>query len=97
MRNLSILNQSKVINHKIDKLQEMKIKEKFNILFFDPPFADNQYLKNLYLFNKNKIFMKNHIVIIHREKRSRDKFENFFNPIIEKKYGRSIVIFGKFN
>ena len=97
LRNLSILNQSKVINHKIDKLQEMKIKEKFNILFFDPPFADNQYLKNLYLFNKNKIFMKNHIVIIHREKRSRDKFENFFNPIIEKKYGRSIVIFGKFN
>ena len=49
LKNLSILNHSKIINKKIDKLHEMEIKDKFNILFFDPPFADNQYLKNLYL------------------------------------------------
>ena len=97
LKNLSILNHSKIINTKIDKLHEMEIKDKFNILFFDPPFADNQYLKNLYLFNKNKIFEKNHVVIIHREKRSNDKFDNFFNPIIIRKYGRSMIIFGKFN
>jgi len=46
---------------------------------------------------KNKIFKKNHIVIIHREKKTKDNFKNLLNIIAIKIYGRSKIIFGIFN
>ena len=46
---------------------------------------------------KKKIFERNHIVIIHREKNSNDFLENLIKIKIIKKYGRSKIIFGTFN
>ena len=43
-----------------------------------------------------KNYKKNHIVIIHREKKTSDDFQNILEPIIIKEYGRSKIIFGKF-
>ena len=72
-------------------------KEKFNIFFLDPPFADNQYILNLSLIKKKKIYDNKHIIIIHREKRSKDNFSDIINILDIKKYGRSKIIFGVFN
>jgi len=69
---------------------------KFDIIFLDPPFLDNSFLNDLKLICEKKIFKKNHLVIIHREKKSNDDLENFVNPILTKNYGRSKIIFGKF-
>ena len=44
------------------------INEKFEIIFFDPPFSDDYFQENLKLIKGNKLFAVNHIVIIHREK-----------------------------
>ena len=45
----------------------------------------------------NTIYKNKHIVIIHREKKTKDNFKNLLNPLIVKKYGRSKIIFGRFS
>jgi 16S rRNA (guanine966-N2)-methyltransferase len=95
--NLSLINRSKIFTEKIEQVLIEKLKEKFNIFFLDPPFSDIEYTENLKLIKKNKIFEKNHVVVIHREKRSKDNLENLLKIIEVRQYGRSKIIFGKFS
>ena len=53
-------------------------------------------LENLKKIKINKIFNKRHLVIIHREKKSKDNFKDLLQPILIKEYGRSKIIFGIF-
>ncbi len=94
---LSITKKTKVHINKIENFLTGDIKEKFNCFFLDPPFSDDNFLKNLELIKNKKIFQKNHIVIIHRENKSNDNFEGILNLIQNKKYGRSKIIFGLFS
>jgi len=94
--NLSIFNKSIVHNKKIENVLP-DLNEKFNIFFFDPPFKDNSYLQNIKLIKRKKIFKKNHIVIVHREKGTKDEFSDILKMIDSKKYGRSKILFGVFN
>ena len=41
-----------------------------------------------------RIFDRNHIVVIHREKKSEDEFKDLLEVIENKQYGRSKIIFG---
>ena len=93
---LSITKKALIINNKIENILDMN-KEKFNIFFLDPPFADSQYILNLSLIKKKKIYDNKHIIIIHREIRSEDNFSDIINILDIKKYGRSKIIFGVFN
>ena len=61
----------------------------------DPPFLDFEFIKILQLIKKKKIFRKNHLVIIHRERKSKDEFKNLLKIIEIKEYGRSKIIFGE--
>ena len=96
--NLSILSKDKdqVIVDDVATFLCKKIDQKFDIFFLDPPFSDKSFLENLELINKKKIFKKNHIAIIHREKNTADNFSKALKPLIIRKYGRSKIIFGKF-
>ncbi len=94
--NLSILDKAIIVNEEIENFLKQKQSKKFEIIFLDPPFAENNYIKELELIWKKKIYNKNHIIIIHREKDSSDDYEKIINPLIIKKYGRSKIIFGKF-
>ena len=96
LKTLSIKEKAKVVNEKIVDFLNRKQFEKFDIFFFDPPFADNNFIEELKLIKKKKIYKNNHIVIIHRGHKSSDNFKNIIDPIIIKKYGRSKIIFGKF-
>ena len=93
---LSILKKTIVYNNNIESILAENKNEKFNIFFFDPPFKDNEFINNIKLIKKNKIFEKKHIVIIHRERETIDNFENFLQIIETKNYGRSKVLFGLF-
>ena len=63
----------------------------------DPPFADFDFLKNLLIIKRKKIFEKNHVVAIHREAKSKDELRDILKIIQIKKYGRSKIIFGILN
>ena len=94
---LSVRKLATLINDKIENVLIRNEKKKYNIFFLDPPFADIEFIKNLALIKKNKIYQNNHIVIIHREKKSRDNFGDIMNILMTKVYGRSKIIFGTFN
>ena len=71
---------------------------KKDIIFFflDPPFKDLQFINNLKELKNKKIYNKNHLIIIHREKNSKDDFEGILKILNEKVYGRSKIIFALF-
>ena len=94
---MSCEDKATIANEEILKFLNTEIDKKFEIIFFDPPFADNKYIEELKLIFKKKIFKKNHIIIIHRERKTLDSLENVINPLIIKTYGRSKIIFGNFN
>jgi len=94
---LSVINQGRVINNKIENYLYKESKEKFDIFFFDPPFSDKEFIKNLYIIKKKEIYKKNHIVIIHREVSSDDDLDNLIEKIVTREYGRSKIIIGVFN
>ena len=97
LNKLSLLSKTKVINDNINNFLEV-CQKKYRIFFLDPPFADNQFLEILELIKEKKIFEKDHIVIIHRERKKLDKeLNNILEILIEKEYGRSKIIFGVFN
>ena len=71
-------------------------KEKFDIIFLDPPYREkkiNIILNNLAKF---KTLKPDGVIIIHRYKKEKDNFPEKFKIIEEKKYGISKIIFGKF-
>tara|TARA_A100001015_G_scaffold316520_1_gene431005 strand:- start:1486 stop:2046 length:561 start_codon:yes stop_codon:yes gene_type:complete len=94
---LSVVNKSKTHLSKIEHFLAKEVNEKFHIFFFDPPYKDFNFSQNLEMIKKNKIFEKNHIVIIHRDEKSKDELNSFLEVIETKKYGRSKIIFGVFN
>ena len=91
--NLSILDKTKIFIDNIDNVLNKNINEKFHIFFFDPPFADPNFSKNIESINKKKIFEKDHLLIIHRELRTIDNIEGTLKIIDTKIYGRSKIIF----
>ena len=93
----SLIKKSEVINDKINNFLK-NCQKKYRIFFLDPPFADNQFLEILKLIKEKKIFERDHIVIIHRERKKLDKeLNNILEILIEKEYGRSKIVFGVFN
>ena len=49
------------------------------------------------MIKKNKLYDSKYIIILHREKKNREKLEDFINIILTKEYGRSKIVFGLFN
>lgn len=96
LNKLSIESKSEVFNKKIESFLKENIISKFHIFFFDPPFVDLDFVKNIELIKKKKIFNTNHVVIIHRDKNTEENLEKFLKIILTKQYGRSKIIFGEF-
>ena len=74
--------------------QILKIDYKYNIIFLDPPYAEDNFQEILSLIIKAKIFNKNNLLIIHRENKTREFLNDNFRILETKKYGRSKIIFG---
>ena len=96
LKNLKIENKSNIIINEIQNFLNLKLTKKFDIIFLDPPFKDNNYLQDLNFIKVKKIFTKKHTIIIHREKSSADDWKKLVKPLVVKIYGRSKIIFGKF-
>lgn len=93
---LSKIDNVELINSSIEKYLDRNLKNKYEIFFLDPPFSDKMFLKNLEKIKKNKLYFNNHIVILHRERRSDDNLEDLLKVFEIKIYGKSKIIFGYF-
>ena len=91
VKNYSIIEKNILIDTNF-----LKKKEKFDIIFLDPPYKEKEINNILNNLSKFKALKTDGIIIIHRHKRKEDNFPEKFNIIEEKKYGISKIIFGKF-
>ena len=89
-------NKTKLFHGEISSQLNNKFDNKFNIFFLDPPFSDNNFFDNLKKIKQKNLFNKDHIIIIHREKKSSDNISDLIKIKIIKEYGRSKIIFGYF-
>ena len=96
LNDLQIEGNAIVFENKIINVLKTKKLEKYDIFFLDPPFADNSYIDEIELIKTNKIYKKNHLIIIHRERNTIDNFNNKLSFFLEKTYGRSKILFGSF-
>lgn len=97
-RNIIKLSNRNVVvfESKIENFLQANNKKKYEIIFFDPPFSDEEFIVHLESLRKNNLFKQNHLIIIHREKKSNDNLRNILKVIKIKQYGRSKIIFGNF-
>ena len=98
LNNLKIENQAEVFGEKIIFfLNKLTNKDKFEIIFLDPPFTESFFIEELKTIRESSIYNKKHLIIIHRKEKSKDDLEKIINVLLTKNYGRSKVIFGIFN
>ncbi len=94
---LKVDNKTKLFSEDIkDVIEKLDEKNKFDLIFLDPPFKDDKFIEIINLIKKKKLFSKNHRVIIHREKKSKENFDKILKIEVLKNYGRSKIIFGSF-
>ena len=91
VKNYSIIEKNILID-----ISFLEKKEKFDIIFLDPPYKEKKINIILNNLSKFKILGPDGIIIIHRHKKEEDNFPDKFKIIEEKKYGISKIIFGKF-
>ena len=97
IKKFSIQNKSNIFDRDVKYFfEQVKKLNLFDLIFLDPPYADKDYIKILKLISINKIFKRDHLVIIHREKNSKENLEKILKILFIKDYGRSRIIFGTF-
>ena len=73
-----------------------KLKNKFEIIFMDPPFKEKNISKLIENLIELNLLKKTGIIIVHRHKKEKNDFPKKFNILLEKKYGISKIIFGNY-
>ena len=89
----SIKNYKIIENDVYDNRTFLKLDNKFDIIFLDPPYKDKNLDKLLIEINNQKILNEEGIVIIHRHKNEQDIIPKVFQIIEQKKYGISKITF----
>ena len=94
---LKVKNKIKIFfNDIFELIKKQNISEsKFDLIFCDPPFKDTNIEKLIELiFNKN-LLDKNGIIILHRNKSTKEKLPDCLKLVDKRTYGISKIIFGK--
>jgi|TARA_B100000929_G_C15509537_1_gene419848 16S rRNA (guanine966-N2)-methyltransferase len=98
IKNINILsfNKQTEINKKniYNQNNFKKLNYKFDIVFLDPPFKDNNIKLILDNLANAKILNSETLIIMHRHKKTEDNFDKKFKTIRKEIYGSSKVIFG---
>ncbi len=98
-KNINSLNCGKKIHLiELDCFEAVKtiniFEEKFDLIFIDPPFKEKKVNFLLEIILDQKVLKDNGIIIIHRDKKVKEKISEKFNIIDIRKYGLSKIIFG---
>ena len=97
IKKLKLRDKTKIFFNDVFSLIEKQniLESKFDLIFCDPPFKDANIKQLIELiFNKN-LLNKNGIIILHRNKTTKEKLPDYFKIIDKRVYGISKIIFGK--
>ena len=94
---LKVKNKIKIFFNDIFELIKKQniFESKFDLIFCDPPFKDTNIEKLIELIFIKNLLNKNGIIILHRNKTTKEKLPNYFKIVDERVYGMSKIIFGK--
>ena len=98
IQKLKLEKLTKIFNGDVHNIIEKKdhFTKKFEIIFCDPPFREANMNKLIKLiFNKN-LLKKEGMILLHRNKNTKDEFPDSFEIVDERIYGISKIIFGNF-
>ena len=95
IQNFSILNEANLIFGDFLKIKLDFSLTKPNLIFLDPPFQFKPLGQIFEKLSENKKNLSESIVMIHYEEGEKFNFSDYLDEILKKKYGRSIVFFGK--
>ncbi len=73
---------------------EKKLKDRFDIIFLDPPYKENKINYLIEKIKDNKLLEDNGIIIIHRHKNDDVKITTRLNVLDTRKYGISKIFIG---
>ena len=98
IKNLNCSTKSKIVERDIFSLNKLNlVLENYELIFLDPPFKELRIRILLNIIQSKKILKKNGVILIHRESKTLDELPDNFTVLITKKYGRSKILFGKFD
>ncbi len=97
IKKFKIEKKTKVYNQNAYNFYKQKeiYNEKFDLIFLDPPYKEENISDLIEHILKIKILKKNGFIILHRHKKSKDNFKKEFFINRSVKYGISKIIFLK--
>ena len=97
IQKLKVEEKTKVFFEDIFKLIKKKniFNSKFEIIFCDPPYDDKNIKKIIELIYNKNLLNRNGTIVLHRNKKTKEKFPNYFKIVDERIYGLSKIIFMK--
>ena len=97
IKNLNCYSKTKIVEGDVFGLERLNSNLKsYEFIFLDPPFKELRIKFLLNMLKHKKILKRQSIILIHRDKKTLDQFPEDFKIIIDKNYGRSRILFGKF-
>ena len=96
IKSFGIQDKSEIIEKNcFDFFESKKIfKEKFNLIFMDPPYKEDKINLIVNQIKEREILDKNAILIIHRHKKDNINISDKLNILDERNYGLSKIIIG---
>ena len=96
IKSFGIQDKSEIIEKNcFDFFESKKIfKEKFNLIFMDPPYKEDKINLIVDQIKEGEILDKNAILIIHRHKKDNINISDKLNILDERNYGLSKIIIG---
>ena len=94
---LKIKKKTKIFfNDVFNIIEKQKILlSKFDLIFCDPPFKDKNMEKLIELIFNRNLLKENGVIVLHRNKATKEKLPNNFKILDERVYGISKILFGK--
>jgi 16S rRNA (guanine966-N2)-methyltransferase len=94
---LNIAGKTKIFEQTVNQFIQKNNKEKYDIIFLDPPFKDEKYLNEIQFLKDSDIYNSEHLIIFHRESKNDEQLNGIFKNLSFKNYGRSKLFFGTFS
>ena len=99
-KNIKILNCAKkceIIENDVMRLKKFSeiLNSKFNLVFIDPPFKDESLNLIIDIIYDMKILDNKAVIIVHRNKDTKEKYNEKLKEIRVENYGKSKIIFNQ--
>mgnify|MGYP001159474762 FL=1 len=96
LEKLELTNKTQVFDGDSYEFKKNQLfNDKFDLIFLDPPFNDDKINKLIDRIKKSNISDKNTLIVLHRNKKTKEKISDNLNILREEYYGISKIIFGR--